>query len=503
MTIANVNINVQDNGLGQQNPGQGNALVVVGPCSGGNVPINTPLASAQAGAFVTAGGYGPATQLAELILSESGNTVILIQSDATTPGANTAVHSASANTSTSAVTLTGTPNDTFYGLVSVIAGGTIGTGPITLAVSLDAGRGTYKTVLLGTANTYAIPNTGITLAFGAGALVQGDQFYWVSTEPQSSDAAVSSAVQVLLGLPFGEQPIVIYDAGCAATGSDVVSYDASMTTLFNGRRFMRRVCAARDALWGGTSTETENAWIQSIEASHVNDDSLRVGVSAGHYNITSPIDQVQYRRPASWLAAVRNSQVAIQVDLGRVSDGALAPLTLPIQPTWPPAVTSPAPGSSDGFLYHDEAKTPSLDAARFMTCRTYVGFPGFYITDPQLMAPPGSDFNELEHGLVIDAACLVWYLFATKRLRSGVRVNKVTGFIYETDRQSIQMAGTQALRNILTPGNVVTDVYVTINATDPILSTSTLNATVSVIPLGLIEVIDTIVTFVNPALQAA
>lgn len=506
MTIPKVAFSVLDNGLGQQNPGTGNTLVVVGVGSGGTLPVNTPLDSAVGGAFVAAGGYGPGPQLAELILSQSGNDVVYVPASITSVGTNTGVFVPASNTGTSVMTITGTPNDTYYGLVTVSIPGTVGTGPVQLQVSLDAGRSVYATVNLGTATTYVIPNTGLTLNFTAATLVLGNQFYWVSSEPQASNASVTSAIQSIYGLPFGEQPIVIYDAGCHATGADVTAYDSDMTALFNKKRFMRMFTAAQDCLWGGTSTQTENAWIAVIEASHVNDSSLRVGVSAGHYNVQSPIDQVQYRRPLSWLAAVRNSENAIQIDLGRVADGALAPVTLPSTPTWPPAITNPVTGSGagtgDGFLYHNEAANPSLDAARFMTALTYIGFPGFYITDPQLMAPPGSDFNELEHGLVIDAACLVWYLYATQQLRSGVRVNKTTGFIYETDRQQIQMAGTQALRNVLTPGNVVTDVYVTLSASDPILSTSTISATVSVIPLGLIEVINTTVTFVNPALQA-
>ena len=512
MTIAKVTFSVVDNGLGQQNPGTGNTIVVVGVGSGGSVPVNTPLTSQQAGAFVAAGGYGPGPQLAELILSQAGNPVVWIEAATTSAGTNTGVMASSQNssTSTSAVTLSGTPLDTMYGLLTVISGGTIGTAGIQVGVSLDAGRGTYLTANLGTANSLAITppgtspsRTGLTLNFGAGNLTAGDQWYWVSSEPSANDASIASAVQQLVSLPFGETPITIYDAGCTATGTDVTSFDASMTTLFNSRRFMRRICAARDATWGGTSTETENAWIASIEASHLNDSTLRVGVSAGHYNVTSPIDQVQYRRPASWLAAVRDAQAAIQVDLGQVSSGAVAPLTLPSQPTWPPAITNPVAGSSDGFLYHDEVLNPGLDAARFLTLTTYVGFPGFYITSPNLMAPPGSDFNLLEHGHVIDAACLVWYLFATQRLRSGVRVNPLTGFILERDRQTLQYQGTQALRNILTPGNVVSDVYCTIGATDPILSTQTLTARVSVIPLGLAVVINTTVTFVNPALIPA
>jgi hypothetical protein len=223
--------------------------------------------------------------------------------------------------------------------------------------------------------------------------------------------------------------------------------------------------------------------------------------------VTSPVDQNQYRRPLLWLAAMRDSAVGIQIDLGEVDLGALAPLTIPVTPTWPTAVQGP--NMPDGFLYHNEAAIQGLDAARFMTAMIFVGLPGFYITNPNLMAPPGSDFNWLDHGHVIDAACLLWYQFAVKQLSRGVRVNGpgvaaplVPGGIVQQDRLALQNQGTQFIRNVLTPGKVVSDVYVTIPGTDNLLSTATLTTTVSVIPLGKIKVINTTVTFVNPATQA-
>ncbi len=495
--IPNVTIKVQDNGLGQQNPGSGNLLVVVGVGSGGATPVNVPVTSAAAGAFVQAAGYGPGPQLAELVLKASGGPVVFVQETATTPGANTAVFAAPDNTGTGVVTVAGSPVDTIYGVVTVAVGGTIGAGPVQIAVSVDAGRTTLATKNLGTATTFAIPNTGLTLTL-SGAPATGDQFYWVSTEPQASNASASSAVQSLASLPFGETPVTIYDAGCAATGGDVTAADLDCAALATNRRYISRTVAARDAAWGGTSTENEGAWMTSIEAGHVNDSTLNVGVSAGHYNVISAIDGSQYRRPLSWVAAVRQAQVAIQVDLGRVADGALSPVVVPTTKTWP-APTSCA-GSPDGFLYHDEAKNPGLDAARFMSAITYPGFPGFYVCDPQLMAPPGSDFQDQDHKLVVNAACLIWYMFATERLRSGVRVNTKTGNVYEVDRQSVQYQGTQALRNILTPGNVVSDVYVVMSPGANILATQSWPATVYVVPLGKLVAIPTTITFLNPAL---
>ena len=522
MTIPSVNFTVADNGLGQTNPSNGNVLAVIGVSSGGNVPANVPVQSAQGGAFITAGGYGPGTQLAELVLNETGNEVIYIQAAAAAVGTVSTIRTKSGNTGATAMTVTGTPNDTYYVLVTCTGAGTFGTGPgPSFTVSLSAGRGVDATFNnVGSTLSFAlsiangcVTNTGLTLVFTAATFAVGDQIYFIAQEPTWSDATVASAIASLQGIPFGETFVDVFITGGAsaingpgtvgAAAADVTSFQAQATNLFNKRRYCRVYCHARDAREGGTSTETETAWIASIEADHLNDSALRVGVAAGHYVIPSPVDQVQYRRPGMWDLAVRDSSAAIQVDLGRVSDGPMAPLTIPSIVTWPPNVPGPGP-NADGFLYHDEALTPSLDAARFATFMQYIGFPGFYCTAPNLMAPPGSDFNLLEHGHVIDAACLVWYLFATTKLRSGVRVQGANGanpgHILPQDQQDLQNRGTQALRNILTPGLVVSDVYCTVLSTDNILSTNTLTTTVSVIPLGLIVTIPTTIQFINPAL---
>lgn len=490
-----VNIAIQDNGLGAAVPGGGNTIVVAGVSSTGTA--NQPVFSTNPNTFVNTFGYGPGPQLAAAIAAATGNTVGFVKVATGSAGTNTAVTSTVPGGSTSAVTLTGTPNDTYYGKVTVLAPqqaglNTIGTAGIVLAVSLDAGRTTYVTVLLGTATTYVIANTGLTLNFGAGTLVQGDTFSWISTEPTWTDANVSSALASLptqaiqfkdVYIPGGAS--AINGAGTVgATNGDVQAVDGYMTTLFNNRRYARCYMQARDAMWGGSSTETELAWMSSISTAHTNDSSLRVGVSGGHYNYISPVDQVQYRRPLMFFAAARDAAVAIQVDLGRVSDGALAQMTLPATP--------------DGYIYHDESVNPGLDAARFMSAWSIISLPGLYIKNPNLMASPGSDFTLLEHGAVIDAASFVAYQYFVKRLSSSVRVNPTTGTILQQDANTLQQGCNAALSNGL--GNAVSAATCIVSLTDNILATSTITVTIQVIPLGYLKTINITIEFVNPAL---
>lgn len=494
MSAQGINITVQDNGLGQSAPGAGNTMVVVGCTSKG--AVNVPIVSTNPNDWITADGYGPGVEAAAFITQRTGNPVCFIKAATQTNGSSTSV--THTGTGVGAITLSGNPYDTYYGLVTVTTGGTQGTAGIVLTVSLDAGRTVYATINLGTASTYVIANTGITLNFGAGTYVAGDTFAWVSTEPLWNDAGVASALQALWNLPNTFLDVLIVGD---ATGSDVTAFDGYATTLFNKRRYTRFLTNARDATWGGTSTETESTWIAAIEADHANDSTTRVSVSGGHYNAISPISQTQFRRPASWFAGQRDSGVAIQVDLGRVKDGALPEMVIPTkQSGWP--FGTPNANSADGFIYHDESVNPGLDDARFLSLWSLTGDPGLFIKNPNLMAPPGSDFNWLQHGHVIDVACYIWYKFAINLLSDSVRVNKTTGFILDTDAQAIEMRGTAQLRDALLAPGAVSDVFATVSRTDNILSTSTLTTTVSVIPLGYIKSVNTQITFVNPAIAA-
>lgn len=498
MTIPNVNLHVLDGGLGASVPGAGGTMVVIGVSSAGT--NYQPISSTQPSDFTTNNGYGPAPELAAFIANATGNDVILIKAPSASPGANTTVTTTRAASSTSVVTVSGTPNDSFNrARIDVVTGGTIGVAGIIATVSLDNGRTTYATINLGTASSYVIPNTGLTINFGAGTLDAGDVFTWVSTEPLWSSAGVVSAIQALYGMVTPFQDILIVGGSTAsgstggpgATAGDIATIDTAMTALFNKKQFHRAICNLRDADYGGTSTETEAAWMTSLEAAVVSTETLRTGATAGHYNCISAISQSQYRRPLLFQVGSRDSAVAIQVDLARVSDGSLAST-----PNSPPLV-------ADGFIYHDEAQNPGLDAARLTTARRFPGRPGWYITNPNMLAKPGSDFSLLQMGHVMDAATNVAWNYFLEKLSDSVRVDSTSGKILEVDAQALEMGCDAQLKAVLIDPGAVSDAFTVVNRTTNILSTKTLYVTLSVIPLGYLKTVDVTLTFLNPALLAA
>lgn len=496
MTAPAVNFTIQSQNLGQTGVGgQENILVVVGDSSSGtpNQPYNSPIP----GNFVSQFGYGQGPQLAALIAARSGKSVGFVKTNTTggyAAGTNSSVGPQIPGGSTSVVTLTGTPYDDYYGLVTVQTGGTRGTAGIILTLSLDFGRSKYQTINLGTATSYAIPNTGLTLNFGAGTLVAGDTFSWKSFAPAPGDANVAAAICSLIGKGYDIEDILVPTPSCSV---DVSSYQTDMVQLFNAKIFARLLTTARDVLWGGACTETENTWENALIADAGANSADRVGVTGGYYNCQSPLDGVNYRRPLLFQAGVTDSLVSISVDLAQTSLGPLAPLQNPI-------LTS----SPDGLVYHDEMGNLGLDAARYISATTIPGLPGMYIVNPNLMAAFGSDFNWLQRGHVIDKFCKILYRFFSLELSSSVRVNGSTGFILDADAADLEhrcQADVDA--ELVNPGDIspmlpAGTLNVQITRNNNILATNQLIVTGLLIPLAYTKTISITIAFKNPVVQS-
>lgn len=517
MARQGVTLNVQDGGLAQVTPGLGNILAVIGCCSqvgGSTLQMYAPIQTANPSTITAAAGFGPGPEMCANIIGSTGNAVVYIPIPSATPGNNTGPFAATSNTGSSALTLAGTPQDTYYGVVKCTAACTIGSTAGQITVSLDAQRTTFLTVnipsnyVAGTALaiTAGGVTTGLTVAFGAGALALGDTFYFVSDEPQWSDAAVASAVQTLYNWNQSNPLDVIVVGGSAkrngagtvgAQAADATAFDGYMTSLFNKQRYNRLICSAGDAQWGGASTESEATWENSLATAFANVSSLRVGVTGGHYNCVSAISQTQFRRPLLWFAAARDSAVAIQVDLGRVLDGSLANLILPTSPDTGFA------GSPNAFIYHDETVNPGLDAARFMSAWSIARRPGLFIMNPNLMAPPGSDFNWLQHGHTIDAACLIVYDYFSGQLSNNVLVYpagtpNAGQLLTSVSGDMLATVNSQLATQLVTPG-AASAAACSIPPGQNILATAALNVSCAITPPGYLKAIIVTLQFQNPA----
>ncbi len=473
-----VNMTIEDGGLGILAPSTDDVHAVIGICSGGSA---TEVWSGRSvGDLVTDNGYGPGVQAAAFAMQVSGSPVLFVKAPITTAGACSAVTHSGAGTSVVTVSVA-TSYDTYQVIWKAVTAGTIGVTGITFQYSLDDGVNWSAIKALGTAVTYAIPNTGLTIAFAAGTILADQTESFDATEPLWAIADVQTAIGLLSN---GTATFRFIHLVGKMTAANAATLQTEMDGLEADFRYTGLLGHCRDF---AAADVTAAAWRTAILADFVATSAKRVSVTAGHYLITSPIDGWSYRRPLSFAIAARLVSKAVHVDAGRVKDGALSGLTIDV---------------SDGNVYHDERNTPALDAGRFVTARTLIGRQGMFCTNPNMMSPNGSDFIWWQYRSVVDKACSTARDVLLNFLSSEVRLN-TSGYILEKDAKDIESRLRSAFRDTLVSPGSVSSVSATVSRTDNIISTRTINVTIRIVPLGYIKTIDVSLGFTNPALAIA
>ena len=465
--------------------------LIMGVCSAGTV--NQIIATQNPNTLVTNLGYGPLVEAAALVC-QSGGTVLAMRVPITTAGSFQSGGVQFTGTGSSVITTTGAPYDTYYIQFTVVTGGTIGSAGIQFTISLDAGRNTGATLALGTATTYSIPNTNVTLNFAAGTLVAADVAKVGTIEPKWQDSDVQAALQAFQASPYAIGGVgsmfLVGDCG----SSDTTTIDGYMTSLATGYVFNRLIENARDAhapvAYGGAG-ETEATWAASIALAFSAVSAERACVSGGHYNVPSVFKNPaggtpSYRRPCSWALAAREVTIPPQRHAGRVKDGPFTQI-----------VINPITDPTDGFVYYDgRLDGNSLDVARFNSLWTRIGLPGFFDVNPNLMSPLTSSFPILPLGNVMDIACDIVHQIGQVEIDSDVRTNP-NGTIYENDARSIEAIFSAALQAQMLSNNMISGFTVTVDRTNNILLTSTVNVTVTITPRGYVEEVSATIGFLT------
>ncbi len=486
MPTGDVEIAILDNAGAVVVVPQSSVCVVIGTCSAGTAA--QVVASRDPNSLKTAVGTGAAVDLAALLISV-GATVLFMKAAQTTAGFTGAVTAFA--TGSSVVTVTGTPLDSYLVKMVVTNSGTIATTGIRFRLSLDAGRNYGPEIALGTAVTFAVTGTGITLNFAVGTMVVTESVTFQCTEPLSSTANVQACIVALEASPYAVSGwgTMVITGGLSATqadsavgwsGANISTFEGFLDTMVTTKTWTRALVSLRDAklpvaLWGGAG-ETEATWYASLDTDVSAVSAKRVSAWGGHYNIPSqyPVAACglpRLRRPGMWAVAARQvtfgrglSRSGPQTHAGRVSDGALAPI-----------VVDPTNDPTDGFIYHDELNAPALDVARIGSLRKRKGKPGYFVVQPRLMAPAGSIFAKpqgLPIGNVADIGCALLQQANDENINADVRLN-ANGTIDETAAQGIEIAVRAVLRDNMLAKNMISDFSYVIDRTVNVRNTDT------------------------------
>lgn len=448
MSVPKASTSELDGALGITPPASGLPMVVMGQCAAG--PINTPALFARPVDVASNFVGGRAAESAAYALENFGKHVIVIRTeDAVAHSYGSVDQTDFDGTSVVTVDAADVPFDDFEVVVRFPVGGTIGVDGIKLEWSLDGGRTFSPPTNLGTAVEYVIPTSGgITIEFAAGTIVDDDVLSVLCTAPTWDGDALDDAWDALRDTShLWEFCQVLGDLD--ATSAAVVA--ARLTGFHN-------VGKHRWALGGyriPDAGETEEDYLDAFDTEFASFASSDMAICAGAVKQLSSIARRDYRRPFSSAAAALLSSFSEEVDGAIVPEGRL-----------PGVRIRDANGNPDE---HDEYIRPGLDDARALVARTWDGETGVYINNPRLISAAGSDFDFVQKRRVMNLARTIVDDFMRRRLSKILLVNKKTGFVRETELQSIEASVNQKLEKFLLAKPKASAARLVLSRTDAIL----------------------------------
>lgn len=485
MTFPAQTLTVRDPGIGVTAQASG-APVITGIAHGGSTATGVLASISDPGQIRAQIGYGPLAEDVALALQQFGGPVYyVIHSSAQSVLLTAQVLTQSGSVGAPAITVSGSPNDRYNLRVEVVLGGTRGTA--TFRYCLDAWDSSVAPFSMGqvrpTVASFAIPNTGLTLAMPAGTYVAGDvyTFSCVPQVPGTTDLSAvatvlenAAATKFFLWLVSGIQPDATTGAALAA------AFSGYLTTLTNSFRYVRGIIDVGSIDTAANVVSAAAGWT-----------SVRVCPCYGTV-IRAVADGMAfegwgYRRASSSAGiGVRAMRELISSDLSRT-----------------------AAGGDDGVvsIAFDGFYDQTIDTAQISCMRTWAGIPGFYIANAKLKCPFGSDFTDLQFGRVMDVACRTTCeaLFPFQSASFRVKTDG-TGQIDPRDAKQVEAPVNNSLAdNLLRPNNArgipghVSSVAYAVDLTVNLLTTGQLKGTVAIVPLGYAKTIATDLFFTASA----
>jgi len=483
MTLPTVTLTELDGALGAL-PEGAKALAIIGTSTLG--PIATPATYANKAALIAAFGKGPLVEAAAFHIETKRLPVLVIRATANVAATNSAIVLTGV-VGTSVVSTTGGTlgNDDYEVVVKIITGGTIGVAGIVFQYSLDRGNNFSAQIALGVATSYVISEAGtLGFSFAAGTLIAGDTWNMTTLAPNYDSAALNTALDAL-GLSTVAWEECLFANPLTAAMFDAIEVKFAGFAAAGKRHFW--IANTRFPIITTGVTETEAAYLTALTSEFSAKATVFGGLCAGVSSLTSAVSGRKQRRPVAWSVGSLEASVSEEIHIAALNVGRLVGVSI-----------RDANGNPDR---HDEAANPGLDDARFTVLRTFEDFAGIYVNKSRLFSAAGSDFELVLHRRVMNIAESALQAFLMRRLHVPIRVNKVSGFIFEADALEIESGANAALRSVLLGKPKASAASFQLSRTDNLLSTKTLTFQSRIIPLAYPAQITGNIGFSNPALQ--
>lgn len=461
-----------DGSLGITPGSTGRLLAIIGPSSAGTAA--SPVALARASDVVTAFGYGPLTEAACYAIVNYGRPVLCVKAPASTVG--TITTDGYTRAGSSVFSASGTPNDDYEFALKFSTGGiAIGTTGNIIQWSLDAGRTWSAQASLATANSFVIPNSGVTISFAAGTPTTGDEIHGTTTAPACTSSDLTDSLTALKQSAQSWEFAVLVSPVDATIGAILDAWIVSMVALGKPHWWIANAAIP-------TSAQTDSAYQASITSLSTSYSSTSGSIAAGAARVVSgvPSRGFRYVRPVSLVVAPLINSVSEEVRISQIDGMSL------------PGVSVTDENGNPAARCHDEYLNSGLDDLRFLTLRTWAGESGVWCNRPRMFGSASSDFNMIEKIRVWNRAATTLFAFFNHRLQQPILVGESTGYILESVAKEIETASYQALANALLSKPKASSVSIAVSRTDNLISSATPTLTVDarIQPLAYPDFID-------------
>lgn len=457
-----------------------NIPAIVGTCSTGtaNVVVSCSTQKKLSETF----GQGPAVEAASHILATAGGPVLVVRTTSSTAATNGAVTQSGAGP---VITLGGTSTLDCKLRIEIVRGGTLGTAQFRYSLDTYTGDSedlrSYSGAILCPAAPYSVPGAGFTITFPAGTYVLDENYTATVNCAAATSANVTTAMNALDATPL--QWRFAYIVTSNLTGNTTAhegigaAVQASLNAMAAESKYRRAMIASNM-----DDTSPLSVWVTPYD---------RLLVAHGRVRSVSPKPFLAHAFPTvpgATVFAARAAGSLISTDLKRVPGNGLND-------------GGPLPNVRKIFV-DERADSVGTDDIKLSSLRTYLGRNGYYITQGRLKSAEGSDFTVWPRGAVMDVACEVAHAVQETFIGRGIRTND-NGTIDERDALRLESEVQAALdATLISPRNAegtsghASEVLYTIDRTNNVLTTSTIQATVAVRPLAYPDYITTNISFV-------
>jgi hypothetical protein len=421
-------------------PSAAGNLAIIAPSEKGTK--NRPAGFARVDSALDEHGQGPLVEWSGHVMDVAQNPTLLIRPETDTDavyGDEVTVDGAPDEGASAITTGSTPPLDGYKVFVEFLVAGTVGEAGITYKTSLDDGETMSATKSLSTDTSILIPDSGVTLELGAGDIAKGETVSFTTTAAQMSSTNRDKALAALRATQSPFEAVLVHGDADVDMVSQLDLWLKSMNLL---GIYPTAVCTVRRK--GAAESEADYAIaVAEVTAAAASTD---VVVCADVGDVPSVIRGITMEYPMGLFLAARGMAITIGTDPAYVALGPLPGVSIV--------------DSRNNPKHHDEALFPGIDDLRVATLRTFPRRPGAYITNANLISPPGSDWVYWQHARTMNEQCRIAHEILTTQLSRGVQKDPKPGpngerYILEESAAFIEGLVNAAIhRELVKPGHV-------------------------------------------------